>query len=1398
MIKKITLMLILWGYILAAPIQSQVENIQFEHINFEQGLIFPFVTSMVQDQQGFLWIGTGVGLARYDGYEFNYYLHDPTNSNTLTTNAVWELHLDKKGMLWVGLSLGGINMLDPKTGQITGYQHDPGDPSSLSSNESIIFCASKNGLLWVGMVDGGGLNLFNTNTGKSVRYKHKPGNANSLSDNYIRFLVEDTSSTEGVLWIGSYGGLSKYEYEKDLFTHYKHDPNNPSTLSDNWVEAIEFSKTGDLWVGTNNGLDRFNPIREEFIHFKHDPNNSNSITENRIRALKEDSSGDLWVGTRNGTLNKLTFGFNNHRGMRDDGNPPRPTNDSQEHQITRFEHDPSDPNSLSKSIWIITIYEDNAGSIWIGTYGGGISKYDRNTAHFTNYSHNKEDENSLGPGIVGDIVEDNSGKLWIAAREGGLNKFDRKNKAFTNYSHIPGDPNSLLSNDIRSLLIDPDDNDVLWIVSDRELTRYSISEGRFESILNQGSLYEVKKDKYENLWLGTWGDGLYKYELNTGILTNFRHDPSDSNSVSDNYCRQFVIDHSAEDTVLWISTFSGLNRFDTRSKTVKRYPSDPHSLTSLADNGVNSVYEDRDGFLWIATQKAIHKYDKRDQIFTRFTPLKEYINPHFYSLIMDDEGILWSGSTNGLWRFNPRNEIFKRFTAEDGLAANSNMAYEPFYDHSTGEMFFGGTDGLSSFYPQKVKDNPFVPPVVLTSFKIFTREASLDTLITYINEISLTHDQNVFSFEFAALNYIHPERNQYAYKMVGFDREWVNASNKRDVTYTNLNSGSYVFQVMGSNNDGVWNEEPTSIRITILPPWWATSWAFSVYFLLTASTIFGAWRFQVNRLKMRQAFEMEHFEAEKLRELDQLKSHFFANISHEFRTPLTLIQGPLKQLMTGEFRGKLSDIYSTMLRNSQRLLQLINQLLDLSKLESGRLKLQVSMIDVSKFLKGLVQSFGSLADHQNITFTFHPKAEPITGYVDRDTLEKIINNLLSNAFKFTPAGGEIMVSVEGITDRACMNGKKVVSITISDTGPGIAPNRLERIFDRFYQVDDSNTRKREGTGIGLALTKELVELHHGEIKVNSQINKGSTFTVLLPLERKHMRPGEVLKERSEESFLPEKPEILIQSAAYPRVESTSKLNKSTAQILVVEDNIDVRNYIRSYLDQEYRIFDADEGKDGLQMAINKIPDLIISDIMMPKMDGVELCKRLKTDVRTSHIPVILLTAKADVVSRIEGLETGADDYVTKPFDARELQVRVKNLIEQRRRIWDHFKLEIDFQPSKIATTSMDEQFLERAIKIIDANLDNPDFSVEQYSQEIAMSRQHLYRKLKALTNHTPQGFIQNIRLKRAAKLLDQRTANVIEIAYAVGFSNPSHFAKRFRQQFGFSPSKWSNRHSSSD
>jgi signal transduction histidine kinase len=799
----------------------------------------------------------------------------------------------------------------------------------------------------------------------------------------------------------------------------------------------------------------------------------------------------------------------------------------------------------------------------------------------------------------------------------------------------------------------------------------------------------------------------------------------------------------------------------------------------------------------------------------------------------DAEGNIWFNHyTYQLGRFCPDNGInnaIKIFGVNDGVPF-SNISYKGLYQSDDGRIFVGGARGTKNgffvFHPDSIYENTRVPQVVITDFKVRNSGYNLDSNITEKKRIILGHKEDFFSFEFTSLDFVDPDKNQHAYYLEGLEDDWIYCNNQRQANYTAVPPGDYTFRVKGSNNDGYWNESGASLHLTILPPPWKTWWAYLSYGIIASFIFYVIIRYYLRRQQLLHSLELKQVQTEKLEELDEMKSRFFANISHEFRTPLTLILGPLQGLISRISDKETKSELTLMQRNAIRLQSLINQLLSLSRLESGKMKLQAREENIVTLVRQYIQSFESYAKQKKIDLIFDTEKEEVQLWVDKEKMEKVLYNLLSNAFKYTPEGGRIAVSIMGLKSSVVGRQSSVKSvkstedwrlktedlaansmvISISDTGSGIAPDHLAHIFDRFYQAEDSYNKDQEGTGIGLALAKELVELHHGEIRVESEVGKGTTFWIFLPIGEEHLKEEEKRRRGEEEMDISQQSTVSSQQSRQMELENedmksstihhpSSTIHESAPLLLIVEDNRDLRQYIHGFLAADYEIIEGGDGESGFRMALEAIPDLIISDVMMPVMDGYELCQKIKTDEKTSHIPVILLTARADMESKIEGLETGADDFISKPFDAEELLVRIRNLIEQRRRLKERFMANVEkigFEELlKLPSTgiqSMDQQFIEKAFAIVQEELSNPDFSVTAFTDKMNMSRMQLHRKLVALTGHPANVFIRSIRLKKAAALLVNKSGNVTEIAYDVGFNNLSYFARCFKVQYGMSPS----------
>jgi signal transduction histidine kinase/ligand-binding sensor domain-containing protein/DNA-binding response OmpR family regulator len=1443
------------------------QDIKFEHFTVEDGLSNNKLRCILQDKHGFIWIGTEDGLNKYDGYKFTIYRNNPLDSLSLSSNWITALHEDRSGDLWISTMGGGLNKFNYEKEIFIRCNKDLDKPwkwkgmSAITMKQIGEYQYGDEKVLWIGTYTG-----LHKMDPKTQSFTHYPHTNQGQPYCHVQTVAVDKS---GMVWIGSLkGGIHRFNPKTEQFTHYKNDSYNPNSLSDNRIFALHIDRNEILWIGTAaGGLNRFDPEKEKFISYKHYPNNPRSISSNNVISIYEDHAGVLWIGTADGGLNIF---------------------DRNTQEFTRFMHDSGNPTTLNdNTVW--HIYEDRSNVLWLGTWGG-INKIVPSKKQFVDYKKIPGNLNSLNDNYAGSIYISTRGRsevLWIGTRR-GLNKIDRKTGKYTHYINNPDNTKSIPSVLINSLF--EDKTGILWIgtygnglikfdPSSQQFTRYSRDQKNPNSI-NDNMVYSIFEDKYGVLWIST----------DVGGINLFDRDKETFTQIGDTKCAMHILEDSYGD--LWIAAWPGLRKYDRETGKFIEYYRNRESINSPELNRNNFIHESCYGeknILWIGTYSGLNKFDRKSEKFTNYTVKDGLPNNVINGILEDELGNLWLSTNNGLSKFNPKSELFKNYDINDGLLSNQ-FSLGGCYRSKDGEMFFSSSKGVNAFYPDRLFDNPHTPKIVVTDFQLFNKSVSVkkdnDTVntktyllnqhISLAKEIKLSYQENIFSFEFAALDYSSPEKNQYAYMLDGFESNW-NYTNysRRYATYTNLNSGTYVFRVKGSNNDGLWNKEGISIKIIITPPWWETNLAYSIYLLLICAVVFTVWRVQTSRLKMKHRMEMDHLQTEKLQEVDHMKSRFFANISHEFRTPLTLIEGPVKQMLSGEFKGNMKEQFKIILRNSGRLLKLINQLLDLSKLESGKLKLKARETEIISLTNGLVQAFESLAVRKKITLNFNSELDFQEIYIDVNKFEKIINNLLSNAFKFTTEQGTIEVSIcRGMACHAQIVGDRenvipfpqlaggiqkvkfqqeilnkkwiphsgsagrddnnfqfpisnsdFVEIIITNTGSGIPTDKIDKIFDRFYQVDDSYTKDEEGTGIGLALTKEFVELHHGTINVDcrgmagharndSDPNAITTFTVSLPLGKDHLKEDELIIDmetadrRQETGKLPltvstpaediiEIPSDNIQHPVSSIPQPTSRIeNKEPStenrvlSILIVEDNTDLRQYIRSNMNNEYQIIEAENGEEGLEEAINEIPALIISDVMMPKMDGFEFCTKIKTDERTSHIPVILITARAEQEDKIEGLETGADDYISKPFDNKELLIRVKNLIEQRRKLRERFKRESNFNIDEFAHTSADEKFVKRVIDIISDHISDVNFNVESLTKEVGMSRMHLHRKILGLFGQSPGDFLRTIRLKRGAVLLKEKTGNISEIAYDVGFDSPAYFSNCFRNQFGLSPSEY--------
>ena len=1325
------------------------EEVEFKQYTVEDGLTSNEVSHIIQDQRGWLWIATANGLNRFDGRVFKTYRHDPSNPNSLINDFVISIYEDRSGMIWIG-TIAGLDRYDPVSDQFFHYLHQSGQFQSLSSNVINCILEDQLGNIWIGTDRG--LNRFVHTTGKFEVFQSRPnGNGNS-GDDYIYKMIEDQ---QGFIWSATSNGLYRFDHSTKKLIQFGFNSNDQESLNVGKVWSFHEDREGGIWVGTEaGGLFLFDPATQTFDHFQPD---SNTKWNNDFYSIYEGEEGKLWLGAKG----KL-FGFETKTRKFNTHLPKLKTPSNSEQKIISIfqdregsiwigtndegiysfrwketnsqlnQHDPNNPFSLSNNV-IQSIYKDRSGDYWLGTQRG-LNLLNPITQQCIIYLPNSNDQHEPfnSENSITAILEDRNQNLWIGTQN-GLKRFDRKNKQFFHYWHDPGDSTTIGGNRIRSLF--EDQGGRLWIVV-------------YDGGLN---LYDPGSDSF------------------TQYLTSFK-------PVFD-VCGDY-------DGHLWVGTFDGLIQFDPAKKVALSFRHDPNDIHSISSNVILDIYEDSHNRLWIGTNAGLNLLHRESKhTFEHFLQKDGLAHPMVLEIKEDNQNNLWLSDGNGISVFQPDNRMFNNYSIIDNFELTFGTHIYP--NPETQKMWLGTENGLIIIHPDSLPYNDYKPPVYISSLSTYQSKRK-ESGFQEINApwaktaITLPFGQNTFTAEFAILSYKNPAENEAAYKLEGVSDEWIPLGSKREATFSNLRPGNYTLRVKGSNNDGVWNEKGASLEITILPPWWLTFWAKLAYVLLAVGTLYNLYRFQLRR-------KLALAETKRLQELDAVKTKLFTNITHEFRTPLTVIQGMADHTIDQEGNlvpEKHLENAQLIKRNSAQLLTLVNQMLDLRKLESGALPLRMQQGDVIQYLRYLTESFHSHARNKEVGLHFLTEQKELMMDYDPEKLLYIVSNLLSNAIKFTPRDGNVYMSVNSRQSTVGSQdaGGEILELKVKDSGIGIEAEKLPHIFDRFYQADDSVTRQGEGSGIGLALCRELVKLLGGEIKVSSELGQGSVFTVTLPITK------EAVVKEVETAGMEEKVLGFAAPAALAIQTIPTKNGEDDLPLaLIIEDNPDVTRYLNTCLEQDYKILTSMDGQTGIETAIDVIPDIIISDVMMPKKDGYEVCDILKNDERTSHIPIILLTAKADLDSRIKGLAGGADAYLAKPFHREELQVRLEQLIELRKKLQETYS---GLEPSEtsLGNTSIENEFLRKVRQIVEEQMEDSEFGIVQLCRAIGLSRSQLFRKLKALTGKSASLVIRSIRLQRARKLLQTTDLNVSEVAYEVGFKDLAYFSKCFLEEYGETPS----------
>jgi signal transduction histidine kinase/ligand-binding sensor domain-containing protein/DNA-binding response OmpR family regulator len=1338
-------------------------QLPFRNYTTEDGLSNSRVRAFLQDKDGFTWVGTAAGLNRFDGYRFTVFeASGKPEADGLYHSGVLALLEDQLGHLWVGTK-SGLQLMNRQQEQFFP------SPSSTRSpfqpiGQVMKLLESSEGDVWVGAVNG----LFRISQLERVDQQSElekalqkgafqlTAHALEGTQNRIWSLEEDR---DGRIWVGTNAGLTCFDLKKQQFIPLPLLPTeaNEAVFSAP-VHALEFGKEQQLWIGTEQGLYKLDIQSGQCQKYPVKIGVPGFLQNEFVTELEEDDKGRLWVGTDGGGLSQL---------------------DPSNGRFVHYRHVLSDPSSIADNN-VEALYLDPHQGIWVGTHKG-VSYYNMNRKAFQALQAG-QGENAISPGAIEAACVTADGRYWLGIDDGGINIYDPKNGKITYLSVQNG---NLIDNDVVALMEDRNNN--IWIGSwggglsilnpDGQI-RHLLREEQLPEFIRDPFVWTFLEDEHGNIWIGTVNNGLVKYQPKDASFTLFRE------KVPGSWVKDIAQDKQGK---LWFLTNEGLFEYDTKNQQAQHV-----DLPGLNSNNatISLLYPGEDGSLWLGMQQGLVSYHPKGE-------LKIWDQSHgmadswVKSIAEDAAGQLWLGTGKGISKFTPDQETFINYGAADVLLKGEfTRAAAQAEDRS---MLFGNIDGAVLFHPDRIKSYPLAPKVALTDFHLFNKSVPIDgslvdsTLavsplkahISYTKNIQLKHWQNYLSFEFAALDYLNPSEHLYKYRLKGLQDEWIEASpDHRIASFTDLSPGTYTFQVMAGNADGVWNEQPAEVRLYLSPPWWQSWWAYTLYALLIAGATFIALRIFKNRLELQAQVDFNQREAQRLKELDQFKSRLYTSLTHEFRTPLTVILGMTEQIRTAP-KKHLEQGTRLIENNGRSLLRLINQLLDLSKLEDNALQLQWVQSDIISYLRYITASFQTYANGKNLSLRFLAQPNELLMDYDPEQLQQVMYNLISNAVKFTPSGGAIVVRLQKEQD--------LLKIGVEDNGIGIDKEAQARIFDRFYQVvangEPLHTNKVAGTGIGLAHTRELVKLMGGSINVDSELRKGTVFKVSLPITQNAPLAKAPIVEHWQ-------PKIVEEGALFADASSDKPL------LLIIEDNPDVVLYLKSCLSQLYRLDIAYNGKIGIAKALEYIPDLIISDIMMPEKDGYQVCDFLKQDERTSHIPLILLTAKADTDSRIAGLKRGADAYLSKPFHKQELLVRLEKLAERQKRMAAYFERQVKDtkptslpQPEEEATLQIEDAFIQKVRSIVDEHYEDENFALPDLCSKLGMSRSQLYRKMKALTNTTPSAFIRFYRLNAARKLLEEGGFSVSEVAWKVGYKDVGHFSRNFQEAFGSSPSK---------
>lgn len=1334
---------LLWFLLLPVVLLAQPYTVK--QLGIEKGLSNNYVVSIAQDKQGFLWFATEEGLNKFDGTRFITFLkNEDLKGQGITGNELNCLLDDPKdSVLWIGTQRAGLNAYDYATDTFTFYKHDENNPGSLITNDVTRIAAAADGNLWI-TTYWRGIDFLDKKTGEFSHYNTQTV-PELVSDNI--WSVADGG--DGTLYIGHvHHGFSILSLKDKKVRNFMHDPADPTSLPGNGVTCIYKDLSGNIWLGTDKGLALFNPEEENFIRFHHCEDGASHT----VFDIKQFDGNKLWIAVEFGGIAVLDLTQRMFL--------------SPDQVRFRYIKEGDDEYSLSNPT-VRCLFQDSFKNIWAGVWGGGINFLSHESSYFNiyNYSPIQHSGSSLNNKTASSVCMDRDGRLWIGTDGGGINVFE-KNKRIAIYKE---ETKELSGNSIQASLCDSEGN--LWFGSFMGgVDFYDIQNKTFRQIFPKEKETEDVRALYEDgeyVWIGT-SNGVYKTRLHDKTIVGHY-------TLKNNLVRCIQKDDRNR---LWIGTFGGgLEIYDGNFQRIKQFDVD----SSFPSNTVNAVYMDRQKRMWIGTGEGLVCFSFSDswgyKVYRREEGLS---NAHIRAITEDNHGNIWVSTNKGISCLLKEQDLFYNYDHWDNVPMGNFMSGSVTKDKD-GNLYFGSINGLCRFNPELVLEKRDSPAAIITEMRIFGPLRDMDSnekvmVLDGCPEVRLNHLQNNFSVTFNIQNYALVNQVEYAYMLKGLENSWYTVTDPNNVTFRNIPPGNYCFRVKTRIRNQEWSEQITSLDIHIDPPVWLTWWAKLLYILVGVSVLYFILLAYKKKLDMESLYELEKKNHEQEQELNNERLRFYTNITHELRTPLTLILGPLEDMQKhNSLSERDSQKISVIHQSAIRLLNLINQILEFRKTETQNKKLCVSRENIASLVHEIGLKYKELNRKPGIEFRLEIEKEDMFLYFDKEVVTIILDNLISNAIKYTEKG----VITLGLYN-VVRNHISHTEIKVSDTGYGITPEALPHIFDRYYQ--EGSEHQASGTGIGLALVKNLVTLHEGEIRVDSTLNVGSVFYFSLLTDNTYPN---VLHADSSEKSADEKKE---------NEEVPDGVQNGKRILLIVEDNQDICEYITESFSDEFDVRTAGNGEQGLEQACNCIPDIIVSDIMMPVMNGIVMCKKLKADVRTSHIPVILLTAKDSLQDKEEGYQVGADSYLTKPFSATLLHSRIHNLLETRKRLAERFKANSTVTDKRAAVAEsmnkLDNEFIEKINRLIEDRLSSEKIDIGYLADNMCMSNSTLYRKMKALTGLSTNEYIRKVKMQYAERLLLEGKYNVSEVAFKVGINSTVYFRQCFKEEFGMVPSDY--------